>query len=176
MSQDNSYFCQTNSDVDNVSKKDPTLCPLQFLRDAYVVQLELCDALEEIADALPQRPCNGAVQRIISKLDGDLARQIAAAEQQLFATLEQPNNKSDLNRIIQKLKIERSSDEDLAGELLASFEAILQYQKIQDSESFGYMLRGYFESKRRQLGWMTDVVLPMILDSPENDQLRQSSN
>lgn len=135
---------------------------LDFLIGAYGSQLATCSLLENIADMLPDPPHSYISQSLISKLTGNWATQIIGAEEKLFSLLEHHYNQHCfVPNLLDRLRIERQSDTDLASELAGTFETILQTQKVPDPESFGYMLRGVFETQRRQVELKKAVMLPL---------------
>lgn len=136
---------------------------LDFVSDAYTAALSTCSLLENIADNLPSPPHEHASQSLISVLQGERVKQIEKEEEKLFSFLEEKKDKDIfILNFIDRMRVERRSDEDLTTELVSALETILYMKSIRDPESFGYMLRGYFEAKRRQVGLKTTVMLPMV--------------
>ncbi len=135
---------------------------LDFLRDAYSSQLTTCSLLENIADALPELPHECVSQTLVSLLQGSWAKQILVEEDKVYGLLEQHIDQSTfILNFINRLRLERQSDEDLASELITTLETILHRNTVPNPESFGYMLRGVFETKRRQVGLKKTVMLPL---------------
>ena len=133
-----------------------------FLRDAYVSQLELCDMLESIADALPERPHNCVIQMIVRVHEGSWAEDILEEEEKLFVALNKHAGPNEfVKNLVKRMRLERQSDSDLSGELLSALQNLQNVKKIRDPEAFGYMLRGVFETKRRQIELKKEVVLPL---------------
>ncbi len=133
------------------------------LNDAYAMQLSTCDLLEEIADNLPASPHVQVSQSLISILQGSEAKKIIEEEERLFLFLEKEYEKNIfVVNFINRMRVERQQDEDLVSELVSALETILQTKTVREPESFGYMLRGFFEAKRRQIGLKKSVLLLLV--------------
>jgi len=134
-----------------------------FVTDAYTSALSTCNLLENIADNLPVPPHEQVSQSIISVLHADRAKKIQEEEEILFLFMEEKKSKDIfIVNFINRMRFDRQSDEDLTSELVSALEAILHRKSIREPESFGYMLRGYFQAKRRYVGLKTTVMLPMV--------------
>lgn len=135
---------------------------LDFLTDAYGSQLTICSVLENIADELPEPPHHYISQTLIAMLNGSWSKQIIEEEEKLFTFLERHNKQNIfVSNLLNRLRVDRQSDSDLASELVWALEAVLQKKSVRDPEAFGYMLRSVFETKRRQVELKKAVILPM---------------
>jgi len=136
---------------------------LEHLENAYASQLSICSLLESIADTLPELPHAHVSQTLITMLEGSWAKQLIVEEEKVYGLIERNNEQNTfILNFIDQLRQERQSDEDLASELIATLETILLTNTLSDPASMGYMLRGIFETKRRQVGLKKSVILPLV--------------
>jgi len=135
--------------------------PLDRLASEHAVQLELCDALEFIADGLPHHVDRGLVREVIPLLTRGLAGHFDFEEQALFPVLRKRGAAEiPLIAALNQLEAEHTRDEDGAIELADELQALAEQGQARNPEMVGYMLRGYFESQRRHIKWENAVVLP----------------
>ena len=126
---------------------------------AHRQTLELCDALEAVADDLPSRVdrlrCLALAHTLVPILT-EVHRFEEASVFPAFARV------ASNERIIARLRAEHIEDacgaEELSEELLAHGHG----QPIENPEAFGYMLRALFESLRRHIAFERDHVLPAL--------------
>ena len=129
------------------------------MESAHRHKLSLCDAMEEIADALP-----GQVDRlkcvIVATSLVPLLRECHRFEEQAifpaFARL------SDADRIVVRLRAEHLEDQSSAEDLSERLLAHGYGRPIDNPEALGYMLRALFESMRRHIAFERDHVLPVV--------------
>ncbi len=126
-------------------------------------QLALCDILEEIADSLPynidERACINAAQMIIPLIKRSHKMEVEI----LFPLLEDSDNcLANLSATIKRIRSEHIRDEFSAEEIA---EILLSYGKgkpNQSPEATGYILRGFFESQRRHIAFVHELIAPKI--------------
>lgn len=135
--------------------------------------LKLCNALETIADTLPNqvdRQLCRNVSRLISPVV-DAAHQFE--ESVLFPVLEpQIQANKALAQTVKRLKDEHHEDEDFAHEISESLERLSHGQAV-DTGQLSYMLRGFFEGMRRHIACEKEFIFPLI--EQEENKLRVQS-
>ncbi|MCH9765910.1 MAG: hemerythrin domain-containing protein [Alphaproteobacteria bacterium] len=148
--------------------------PLQVISDEHALQLELCNILEAIADALPSNPDPHLVQISVELLTKGWPPHIEIEEKCLFPMLQRHANDNPVLRgILERLQFEHVGDEDLVDELVVALELYLEEGHVTRPNSLGYMLRGFFASQRRHIGWEEDVVLPMARELFSDEDLNR---
>lgn len=126
---------------------------LATIRDAHREQLQLCDALEEIADSLPasinRQKCIYAAKAL-----SPLVRNVHHYEETiLFPRLRAAAGDIVLlEKTLARLKYEHFEDECYAEELTETLLRLGSGTQI-NQEAVGYMLRGFFESVRRHIAF-----------------------
>jgi hypothetical protein len=125
-------------------------------------QLALCRELEDIADSLPssvnRQKCIYAAQAL-----GMLVKNSHEYEETVFFPwLEQQSLGGDeLTEILTRLKFEHCEDECYAEELADVLLRLGRGDPV-NMEATGYMLRGFFEARRRHIAFERDHLLKFI--------------
>ena len=135
--------------------------PLALIEEDHALQLELCDLLECLADALPD--FNGAIARSAAAiLRQGFKPHLQLEEDMLFPLLRRraPDG-SPLRAIMQQLEAEHAADESFAHELADELQLLADTGLARNAEMLGYMLRGFFEQQRRHIEWENRVLLPL---------------
>ncbi|QKD20241.1 hemerythrin domain-containing protein [Mesorhizobium sp. NZP2077] len=132
------------------------------MRRAHMEKLQLCDALESIADTLPKvdaLACLTAANAIVPLLRDSHRYE----ETVIFPAYETALASSEANLdSARRLRAEHVEDECFAGEVTEILLAIGHGKTIDNAEAVGFMLRGFFESLRRHIAFEREHVLPMI--------------
>jgi hemerythrin-like domain-containing protein len=136
--------------------------PGAVMKRAHLEKLQLCDALERIADTLPsvdRLKCLSTANAIVP-----LLRNIHQYEETvIFPAYEAALTGSNANLAsTRRLRAEHVEDECFAGEVTEILLAIGHGETVENAESIGFMLRGFFESMRRHIAFEHEHVLPMI--------------
>ena len=126
-------------------------------------QEAICAELEAIADSLPtsvnHQMCNQVTQSLLPLIKQ--AHQFE--ENQLFPELLKGSGPHlDLAQTIQRLQAEHLSDEDYAEELCSAISSYLADAHHSKAETLGWMLRGFFESKRRHIAFEREYILALV--------------
>ena len=103
-----------------VSEKPSPLArnPLDMIASAHAVQVEMCDAMERIADGLPDEVDRRLCAQVAACLAFDLPLHHHDEEVAIFPLLRQRAHPEDgLDRILERLAAEHSSDNDFASEI-----------------------------------------------------------
>ena len=135
--------------------------PLALIEEDHALQLELCDLLECLADALPD--FNQATARSAAAiLQHGFKPHLQLEEDMLFPLLRRraPEG-SPLRAIMRQLEAEHAADESFARELADELQLLADTGLVRNAEMLGYMLRGFFEHQRRHIEWENGVLLPL---------------
>jgi hypothetical protein len=136
--------------------------PLDIIAHSHVLQQELCDALERIADGLPDDVDRRLCARAAANLQFDIPLHHRDEEEALFPRLLMRVEPSDgLEEILQRLSAEHAADTDLGAEIAECLDALAHGQRLSNPDMVGYMLRGFFESYRRHIHWENTLVMPL---------------
>ena len=160
---------------DNAALRGADTNPLERLVAEHRKQLELCDALELIADGLPCRIDEKLLRRATGMLSRGLVAHFRFEEEVLFPLLRRRGaDDPSLIAALDQLESEHRRDADLSDELAEELETVRRKGKVRNVEMLGYMLRGYFEGQRRHIEWENTVVLPAarrVLSAPDLQDL-----
>jgi hemerythrin-like domain-containing protein len=136
--------------------------PLDVIASAHAVQVQMCDAMERIADGLPDEVDRRLCAQVASCLEFDLPLHHHDEEFALFPLLRRRALPEDgLDGILDRLAAEHSSDNDFASEIAEALDTLGQGGRPQNPEMLGYMLRGFFERYRRHVQWENTLVMPL---------------
>lgn len=148
--------------------------PIAVLEDDHELQLSLCSVLEEIADSLPHALDRRLTQTALGVLTVNWPAHVSLEEQCLFPLLRRRSDgDTTLKRMLERLQSEHAGDEDCACEIEATLGTIVAGDRIQNPEMLGFMLRGFFESQRRHIGWENAVLLPIARQRLIDDDLAE---
>ena len=136
--------------------------PLDMIASAHTLQVEMCDAMERIADGLPDEVDCRLCAQVASCLQFDLPLHHHDEEEGLFPLLRARARPEDgVDQILERLAAEHSSDNDFASEISEILEVLGQGRRPANPEMLGYMLRGFFERYRRHVQWENTLVMPL---------------
>ncbi|MFC5386227.1 hemerythrin domain-containing protein [Aquamicrobium segne] len=140
---------------------------LAIVELAHTQILRLCDLLEEVADSLPYHVDRHKCLTIASELE-PLLRGIHRFEEEALLpaygqVLEQQGRGA---ASVERLLAEHVEDESFAAELTEALLVLGRTGAVENPEALGFMLRGFFEAKRRHVAFEREHVLPEIV-SPE---------
>jgi hemerythrin-like domain-containing protein len=146
--------------------------PLDVIASAHAVQVQMCDAMERIADGLPDEVDRRLCAQVASCLEFDLPLHHHDEEFALFPLLRRRALPEDgLDGILDCLAAEHSSDNDFASEIAEALDTLGQGGRPQNPEMLGYMLRGFFERYRRHVQWENTLVMPLARQRLTRDDL-----
>lgn len=149
--------------------------PLDMIVQAHTSQMQMCDALEHIADGLPDNVDRRLCAQVASCLQFDLPLHHQDEERALFPLLRGRSLPDDrILEILDHLAAEHSADTDFASEIAENLEILGHGGRTANPEMLGYMLRGFFERYRRHIDWENTLVLPLAqlrLTSEDLDSL-----
>lgn len=144
------------------ARVDREAIPAAVMKRAHWEKLQLCDALERIADALPgvdRLKCLGTANAIVPLLRS-IHRYEEAVIFPAYEAAVAANNAGVAS--IQRLRAEHVEDECFADEVTEILLAIGHGETVGNAEAIGFMLRGFFESLRRHIAFEREHVLPLI--------------
>lgn len=140
-------------------RSDRETVPAVVMKRAHLEKLQLCDALERIADILPKVDCLACLAAANAIVP--LLRSIHQYEETvIFPAYEAALSGGDAST--RRLRAEHVEDECFAGEVTEILLAIGHGEPVENAEAVGFMLRGFFESMRRHIAFEREHVLPMI--------------
>ncbi len=130
---------------------------------AHVEMLRLCGLLEEVADSLPASIDRRKCLMIACELE-PLVRGIHRFEEEtLFPAYRRVLEEQGKGRdSVERLLSEHVQDECFAGELTEALLLLGHDGMVENPEALGFMLRGFFEAKRRHVAFEREHVLPEI--------------
>lgn len=136
--------------------------PLDVIAQAHAVQEQTCDAMERIADGLPNDIDRMLCLQVAACLQFDLPLHHQDEDAGLFPILKSRALPEDgLEEILDRLAAEHASDSDFASEIAESLEVLGQKMQSANPDMLGYMLRGFFERYRRHVQWENMLVMPL---------------
>ena len=149
--------------------------PLKRIMREHALQLGLCDALELIADGLPDSVDRRLVREVTGILEHGLRQHFKAEEEVLFPLLRRRGTADQaLLAALDQLEKEHTRDEDVCAELLEELHDLAARGRARNADMLGYMLRGFFEGQRRHIAWENSVVIPAarrLLGEADLDEL-----
>jgi hemerythrin-like domain-containing protein len=137
--------------------------PLDVIAHDHDVQAGICDALERIADGLPEDVDRRLCGQVVSFLRYELPIHHLDEEQGLFPLLRESagiEEDSAVTGILGQLVTEHGKDESAAEELVEFLDALGRGERPANPELLGYMLRGFFEGYRRHVLWENSFIIP----------------
>jgi hemerythrin-like domain-containing protein len=150
--------------------------PLDVILQEHRWQEKLCDALERIADDLPDNVDRMLVAAVLPMLRVDLAVHVRDEEDGLFPLMRGRSRPEDnFDEIAEVLSLEHAADAGFADEIIDQLEDLRDGRRPLNPDMLGYMLRGFFETQRRHLAWEDAVVLPLARARLRSEDLRQLS-
>jgi hemerythrin-like domain-containing protein len=154
--------------------------PLDLIEHEHLIQAQLCDPLERIADDLPDNIDRRLCLEVIDSLQNEVPLHQLDEELGLFPLIEKRALPDDnVHDILARLALEHATDESFAGELLESLESLSEGRRLKNPDMVGYMLRSFFESYRRHILWENAIMLPLArtrLTGEDLDELDRRMN
>lgn len=126
-------------------------------------QLSLCDELERIADSLPDGSIRQTCIHYSRALGPAIARWHRFEEDVIFPMLAaRASDDPGLAATLEQLKLDHYEDECFAEEVQ---EALLEFGSGELTipvDAIGYMLRGFFATRRRHMALEREVLRPLM--------------
>lgn len=122
----------------------------------------MCNALERIADGLPDIVDIRLITAVLPMVQDDLVIHVMDEEDGLFPLMQERVAPEDnFDAVLETLCLEHAADQGFAEELVDQLELLMDRGRPDNPNMLGYMLRGFFEAQRRHLAWENAVVLPL---------------
>jgi len=140
------------------------------LRDVmagHVEQIGLCKTLETIADSLPNELdialCREAANAILPIMTNVVQSEQDVLTQELIQR--GPVRSINLTATITRILRENAEDLSYAEELQETLRELAEGERTVSTDALGYMLRGFFESRRRRIALEREILT--ALAAPE---------
>jgi hemerythrin-like domain-containing protein len=159
---------RTKDTADDLPAESEAMCsapdPIALVQEEHSLQLELCDLLEAIADRLPSEFDHALAVIAIGILQGSMPAHMRFEEEALFPLLRRrlPSDHAVVLALT-CLEDEHARDAGIISELTDALKSAIAEGTVEDPETLGYVLRGFFESQRRHIAWEDRVVLPAAM-------------
>jgi len=135
---------------------------LDCIEKEHHAERNLCDMLERIADNLLEPLDTELARTVIVSMRNCLKRHVILEEKYLYPVLTKRLCPGDLaENLLEHIRCEHSTDESLAHDTADQLELALVSGRVANPEMLGYMLRGFFECRRRHIAWEDAIVLPL---------------
>jgi hemerythrin-like domain-containing protein len=135
---------------------------LDCIENEHRAERNLCDMLERIADNLLEPLDTELARTSIVTMRRCLKRHVELEEKYLYPVLTKRLCPGDLaENLLEHIRCEHLSDESLAHDTADQLEQALVRGRVENPEMLGYMLRGFFECRRRHIAWEDAIVLPL---------------
>jgi hemerythrin-like domain-containing protein len=135
---------------------------LACIEKEHEEERNLCDMLERIADNLLEPLDTEMARTGIVTLRRCLKRHVVLEEKYLYPVLTKHLCPDDLaENLLEHIRCEHTTDESLAHDTADQLELALERGRVENPEMLGYMLRGFFECRRRHIAWEDAIVIPL---------------
>ncbi len=149
---------------------------LVWIARQHRAELCLCNLLEQIADNLPQPLDRELGNSGVTALRYCVKRHMALEEGYLYPVLARRAGRDELTEaMLEQIKVEHAADECLAHDTADQLEDALACGHVEKPEMLGYMLRGFFECRRRHIAWEDATILPLARHRLEEEDFRDFS-
>ena len=133
------------------------------MQEHLFVQSQLCDQLEEIADALPETTDHQRLLVIARSILPTVKTAHRFEEDRIFPHIQmEARDKDSLNLSLERLQYEHWEDESFAEELTDGLIRFVTECDEPSAITLGYMLRGFFEGLRRHIAFEAEHILPLL--------------
>ncbi len=136
------------------------------LHESFAQQLALCDALEAIADSLPNGLNHQRCLRVAQLIGPVLRNAHQAEETVLFPHILATH--ADGSAVVEQLRLEHIEDECFGEEVQCELQLLGCRRPVLAPEATGYMLRGFFECLRRHVRHEHDLMNDLLMARPVN--------
>jgi len=135
----------------------------QEMQQHFSMQLDLCNQLEAIADALPQKIDRQKLLIIARSILPTVKTAHRFEEDRIFPHIKlEAKEKQALNLSLERLQYEHWEDESFAEELSDGLIRFVTDCDEPSANTLGYMLRGFFEGLRRHIAFEVEYILPLL--------------
>lgn len=143
------------------------------LANLYLLQAQICDRLEAIADDLPALDPT-KIKRTFASLHDELPTLMSLEERFVLPALVKGcADRETVSRLCSHIEREHAEDSDRAIELQDMLECIAGQQRAREPEMVGFCLRAFFDTFGRHLAWECQSILQLMPTPLEARQLCQ---
>lgn len=142
------------------------LVPCREMQRAHDRKLDLCDALEAIADGLPSKVDRLRCLAVANTLVPLLRECHGYEEDILYPAFAAAAMTASAAGTVKRLKAEHVEDLCAAQDLTEVLLAIGHGEPISNPEALGFMLRAFFEAVRRHVAFEKEHILPLVQHFP----------
>lgn len=129
----------------------------------HTIQLQLCEALEEIADTLPNVSNTQKILIICRDILPIVKKAHYFEEKTLFPVLSSSKAEDNkLSKNLERLRYEHWEDESFAEEICEELKLYVNNPSKALVGKLSYMLRGFFEGMRRHIAFEVEYLLPKL--------------
>lgn len=135
----------------------------RHMTEIHECLIAVCDALEAVADSLPNNVDRQQCLLLSRALGPLLYRAQEMEEKQIFPallSLERP--RLELAGTIERLRIEHQIDLCYAEEVQEMLKSYGEGRQTIAPDTAGFMLRGFFESLRRHTAFEQELLAPLL--------------
>ena len=141
------------------------LGPFEAMALIHDKKVALCEELENIADCLPSNVDELTCLSVAATLLPILRLAHEYEESVIFPAYEKAVVRTGQSMSIDRLRGEHISDECFAADLTGILLKIGHGGYVDQAETFGFMLRGFFDSLRRHVAFENEHIAPIIRNS-----------
>lgn len=135
--------------------------PIDLLDEEHRLFLDACAAFECVADGLPDEADLSLAESAAEVLLRHQPHHYEDECKGLFPLVRSKiGNSHTIARVIDQLESHRAQDIDVLTEIAEVLHAGAGHKRPSNPGMFGYMLRSYFTSERRQIAWERQIVMP----------------
>ena len=135
---------------------------VEAMRLIHDKKTAMCEELENIADRLPSNVDELTCLSVAAKLLPLLRLAHEYEESVIFPAYEKLVASTGPNASTDRLRAEHISDECFAADLTGVLLQIGHGGYVDQAETFGFMLRGFFDSVRRHMAFEAEHIGPII--------------
>ena len=136
---------------------------LAALQRHHALKMRLCNALEEVADSLPNQIDIQNCLALSRCVLPTIRRAQQMEESELFPQLVQAYPEDNrLHASLERLRHEHLEDDSFADEIACLLQDFGSSGQPRNPESAGYMLRGFFSSVRRHVAFERECLIPLV--------------
>lgn len=135
---------------------------IQTMHSNMALQLDICAELERIADSLPDSIDRHACLRAATRIGPAMRAVHAFEEGEVFPALLLAVPYPGIEQTVERLRFEHWEDESFAAEVQETLQGYVAGEPGVIVESLAYMLRGFFEGKRRHVAFEREHVMPLL--------------
>lgn len=135
---------------------------LSDINSLHQCQLDLCNALEKLADQLPDNINTQECLHLARMIYPTVKSAHAFEENKLFPYLTSHFSQQINPQTLDRLHCEHWEDESFACEVQEALLSLVKKPEWANHEALGYMLRGFFEGLRRHIAFERDLLNQLL--------------